>query len=403
MPEERDIEKSLRAWAKRRREDAGAPVELHPATRRLLQAEVSRLKGHAPKASGPLANFLWGSRLRLVLNLSVVLVAFAVAAVLLLPRAHQQPATLAFAPAINAVTKSKAAETAVSSAAVASGNSLQREAVAAVDLPKNARAPGQFVQGINSVALADNLSLDKKIPAPPTPAASAVPSVAPPPVGQEKLAENSTLAAVSVSVNAPAAPAVIQTRFWVNSPTNAGRRDLVDAELNAVAMLSSFRTEQSGDQLRVIDADGSVYSGTVTVPTQPLDVNGYVAIRQTNSFLVSGTNLTRHQSVVFSGQLVLGDQSSLRGAKDVSGITRVGGAFGGGGGFANADTGANRALTQTNETLVPGSAAHGAAPQLGAGTAVVAGALPPQPQFRIQGRALVGTNVIQINAAPPAD
>ena len=39
---ERPIEKLLRAAAKKRRDEAGAPLELHPATRRLLQGEVAR-------------------------------------------------------------------------------------------------------------------------------------------------------------------------------------------------------------------------------------------------------------------------------------------------------------------------------------------------------------------------
>ena len=41
MNDERPIEKLLRRFAKKRRADAGAPVELHPATRRLLQGEVA--------------------------------------------------------------------------------------------------------------------------------------------------------------------------------------------------------------------------------------------------------------------------------------------------------------------------------------------------------------------------
>src|SRR5512140_3288393 len=39
---ERPIEKLLRDAAKKRRDEAGAPMELHPATRRLLQGEVVR-------------------------------------------------------------------------------------------------------------------------------------------------------------------------------------------------------------------------------------------------------------------------------------------------------------------------------------------------------------------------
>src|SRR5437764_3563766 len=44
MPSESEhkIEELLRAYAKKRREDAGDPVSLPPATRKLLQAEVAR-------------------------------------------------------------------------------------------------------------------------------------------------------------------------------------------------------------------------------------------------------------------------------------------------------------------------------------------------------------------------
>src|SRR2546426_11957142 len=42
MELERQIEKLLRACAKKRRDQAGGPFELHPATRRLLQSEVAR-------------------------------------------------------------------------------------------------------------------------------------------------------------------------------------------------------------------------------------------------------------------------------------------------------------------------------------------------------------------------
>src|ERR1051325_7482386 len=47
MNDERPIEKLLRRYAKKRRDEAGAPPELHPATRRLLQGEVAR---QVPKA-----------------------------------------------------------------------------------------------------------------------------------------------------------------------------------------------------------------------------------------------------------------------------------------------------------------------------------------------------------------
>src|SRR6266699_1883911 len=44
MPSEPEnkMEELLKAYAKKRREEAGAPFEIHPATRNLLQAEVAR-------------------------------------------------------------------------------------------------------------------------------------------------------------------------------------------------------------------------------------------------------------------------------------------------------------------------------------------------------------------------
>ena len=83
MDPERPIEKMLRDCAKKRRDEAGAPIELHPANRRLLQAEVAR---HAPKPN-PQArwfNFPGGFQPRLAWALCVLTIT-AVGATLLLP------------------------------------------------------------------------------------------------------------------------------------------------------------------------------------------------------------------------------------------------------------------------------------------------------------------------------
>ena len=42
MESERKIEKLLRTYAKKRRAQAGDPLSLHPATRRMLQDEIAR-------------------------------------------------------------------------------------------------------------------------------------------------------------------------------------------------------------------------------------------------------------------------------------------------------------------------------------------------------------------------
>ncbi len=54
MNDDRPIEKLLRRYAKKRRDEAGPPVELHPATRRLLQGEITRqFKIHNSKFKRP--------------------------------------------------------------------------------------------------------------------------------------------------------------------------------------------------------------------------------------------------------------------------------------------------------------------------------------------------------------
>src|SRR5260221_4983998 len=53
MPDEpnRKMDELLKSYAKKRRADAGAPLELHPATRRMLQSEVARLRPERTPAS----------------------------------------------------------------------------------------------------------------------------------------------------------------------------------------------------------------------------------------------------------------------------------------------------------------------------------------------------------------
>src|SRR5262245_60687962 len=54
MPSESDnrMEELLKAYARKRRQDAGAPLELRPATRQLLQAEVKRSRPPPARPAG---------------------------------------------------------------------------------------------------------------------------------------------------------------------------------------------------------------------------------------------------------------------------------------------------------------------------------------------------------------
>ncbi|HZL79027.1 MAG TPA: hypothetical protein VFC17_09245, partial [Candidatus Limnocylindrales bacterium] len=82
MEPERKIEKLLRAYAKKRRVDAGDPLKLHPATRRLLQGEVVRRAGKPDEEDASLS--LWDLfRQQWVFLLGFALVMFFVATMFL--------------------------------------------------------------------------------------------------------------------------------------------------------------------------------------------------------------------------------------------------------------------------------------------------------------------------------
>src|SRR3989442_846375 len=48
-PDNSKIEELLKAYAKKRREEMGAPIELHPTVRKMLQGEVARQKPAPPQ------------------------------------------------------------------------------------------------------------------------------------------------------------------------------------------------------------------------------------------------------------------------------------------------------------------------------------------------------------------
>src|SRR3954462_14497704 len=84
MEPERPIEKLLRDWAKRRREDTKAPIEMHPATRRMLQGEAARKFGQTARPARSLSAWVTAFWPRIAWGLGVFAV-LAVAAWLILP------------------------------------------------------------------------------------------------------------------------------------------------------------------------------------------------------------------------------------------------------------------------------------------------------------------------------
>ncbi|HEX4645255.1 MAG TPA: hypothetical protein VH598_06565 [Verrucomicrobiae bacterium] len=440
---EREIEKQLRAFAKERREQAGAPLEMHPATRRLLQAEAARLKG---KSAGPSAVWSWLPVLwpRLAFGASIA-AALMLACWLMLPVSSRpkpesklaenlqrsatreaeinQPAPAATprllaetpAPVKSEVELLKAPVTNFALAyddrrraigGLAGGEasrskdladkkskvdllqeSLETAKAALAPTPNPAPARDDLAKNPDKNSIAQTTSL-------PAVAASALndrtdgfstlAANTPPPAasGPESVNEafrrrygrflsNSAVTAGSAVTNAQEEKLALQERagklslaqaavpgqqtfayYGLNPGANgatqqfvakadsvsAGRRFLPPPGPNPV--LSSFRVEQNGNEIRVIDGDNSIYTGQLQLAAAPavapvlagpearsaekqtqLGVNAKNIARVADAetgpapgyfFRVSGTNRSINQSVVFSGRFLAGTNGNQR-------------------------------------------------------------------------------------------
>ncbi|PYJ87864.1 MAG: hypothetical protein DME22_00160 [Verrucomicrobia bacterium] len=444
MPDEpnRNVEDQLKTWAQKRREEAEAPFELHPATRKMLQDEVART---FPKKSGVAADVgrqatlgeanhpppyvggyaggwlkMFWPRFALVGSLCVALVA--VVGILLpgLARSKSKAQQVALAPKQEKAwladserrdASAKVAPSSSSRAVEAPVNRLGEVSVKAVEssaaqavpaLAENKPAEQEvLVQSEPKDARlkkADQPAKDETRKSPETSrslelsyaerAKEAAPSEGRPdsrdrgagPVnGRNRLLmERNGLAprraetGAVVPADKQAAAAQAQAPTVANAQVtleaaNVGRNAGVGgggfgvaAATNQVALnetgqqyaqvrryrvnfnsppmpnvLRSFEVEQSGKQLRVVDADGSIYDGAIEGPeneefakrvvaaqTAQADLKkkvepearrvesvsetayGETAGRQNVFFHVAGTNRTLNQLVVFQGNFL---------------------------------------------------------------------------------------------------
>jgi len=89
MNDERPIEKLLRRYATRRRDEAGAAPELHPATRRLLHGEVARQYPKPASASEPSATTFFSLLTRRWIYAVGIFVLLGLVAAMLLPSMNE--------------------------------------------------------------------------------------------------------------------------------------------------------------------------------------------------------------------------------------------------------------------------------------------------------------------------
>ena len=451
MADENDIEKQLQGYAARRREQGGPAPGLHPANRRLLQAEVARLK---QAGGGKSFNFawLWASPMRL---------AFGVAAVAML--------------VIVAVVENSSQNRQVATPLPANRANLQ--------LAQSQVTPGQTEPAPQTGALLANAAKTETTSV--KQGANPAPGGAPP-----EISSNQTLAVASTAMPPPVVapaplsvepptpnPAVPKTATLAKAPPDAATETSVTQHFNRLnltgpntavddaarrTLLSSFRVEQTGELMRVVDdGDGSVYTGTlsnvvaiapaVTValreggaasnspatPTTPASTadqtTGVIgaaltaANGSTNaaaipnySFTVSGTNRTLNQLIVMTGTVGPNPVQLGRGNAAGRGGGGGGGFGGGGGGGAGGFGGGVPAIG--------GGPGGGAGPGAGGGRGGRGGvggapgfaplgsnnpadgtlarggrrgaAATPPPAFQLRGTVTIGTNLFRINAAP---
>ena len=353
------MDELLRAYAKMRREQAGPPPALHPATRKLLQDEVRRTFGTPPAPSNPIGLGAWlAARWRLVAAGGVAAVLFVVITVLNAPSWNRSyvprpsvvsaPLTQSGLPAANRSETPASPEPAETFTAT-SPTPAAESSVAAIKPPPteadriasplvvSGPPPANSLETAVAPAPAQTLA-----PAGPTP--SAQPSLAPlaspasaagtitPPLVAAPLAERgfyrspapatageiqaNTVAAAPAMALPPeavgAAGASAQNFVQVNtrSRTRASQPPLSN-------ILSTFQMERAGANVRIIDADGSVYEGEVLGRPAPGGVGGVGGAREVAAkalkdakgnanwaFKVSGTNKNLQQNVVFIGNVL---------------------------------------------------------------------------------------------------
>ena len=315
MEPEREIEKLLRAYVRKRRADAGDPLKLHPATRRLLQGEAAR---HAPKPETEEVSFSFWQlfRQQWVFLLGFALMIF-LGALLVLPplssakqraqsvgtlnhlrqirrgRANggrRQPRPVAgvarrisptrWAPEPCSPIRSagkpfvyiaggKDLKTLSSNAVLAySPENKNGRAVLFADGRVALVANGDFNGLMNQTpvefALADKVAREDlaktavnapAVAAAPPPAslgAAATPPAAPTVAGEFEMQK----------------PGVTASQAFVQTGVAANQQNLyrnVSTAAQTAPVLQSFQVLQNGDAISVVDRDGSVYQGSVQV------------------------------------------------------------------------------------------------------------------------------------------
>ena len=403
---ERTIEKLLRAAAKKRGEEAGAPFELHPADRRVLQGEVARRFARPAHEARWLPHRL--ARLWPICVGAVGIIAVLGTAIwLLMPVTGNERSAMSLAQ--NQTMGDTEAAKLPSSPPLASpampppppgpGGGEMSGGLASVETPSPARA--SEIRQLNE--LPPQLAKDAIVAPDLHEAKEKLGLAASAQLADREKKEPVQLAAPGgASSLAPAGavsdafPFANSQRFVQSVPAPNAQAVFTDKAAPARPVLASFQLQQAGSQLQIVDGDGSVYSGSVRLedaarrvrsakteaPTDALATRAPVESLERKSastslyydsptsqnfaFRVAGTNRSLNRRVVFTGNLVTDTNPgpALQASTNLS-------LEGGLGGAQNAP--AQQGLLQLNNSRISGKVV------VGSGAAVEINALPTNP------------------------
>jgi hypothetical protein len=354
---QRQIEKELKAYASKRRAEVGAPLELHPATRRLLHGEIARTTSRAPGKLRFLTKVFFQIWPRFAFIIPLIMLSVLVFVYKVFDT--KQPLEMANnLPASTARSDNEIGGRGMASKTIAEGaraeGQIDRPASAPSELPqtkttlsdrqlavapqiaerKRAESPNGATEKLSlkryggppQKEAASRLS-DANIAATPT----AAPSTATQPVKQAApSAQTAYLGKDFERLNYEASGVESATQRFAQ--VSLVKNNPVSKGLGANVVLTSFQMEQVGDQLRVIDKDGSTYIGHLqkvnlpakqqiddgrelinearkakalaSTPATSKDSKSEVQAGQDYFFRVVGTNRNLKQQVIFSGHLL---------------------------------------------------------------------------------------------------
>ncbi len=261
MADEHDIEEQLRAYADQRRKEAGAPFTMHPATRRMLQAEAARVHGKKPSVPPGKTSLFAALWFRVAASVCVVAIL----------------AVAVFAPSLSK-SKSKvmrlAGKQEQDKMETGDFGRSRTPAPARETTPPPAASPATVAYKMdahkNKSGSPEETVRNPSAAQPET--AAATKSFTPPGIatGATTLAFNAPVQQQNFRNEiAPAATGVAAGRGLGGKQGGTDLEKSLDRRSKTVAEkipLAAFQFEQTGNQIRITDSDGSVYHGNLTTP-----------------------------------------------------------------------------------------------------------------------------------------